>query len=276
MKRGKYEAAATGIVLILLLLTTTIKAQQQDSTLLYQIDTVVSNDVQPPAEITLEEQDEEEEEYDEENESSYFLPKWNPGSGLDSLYLRRLDDSVVSKLKNDEDFWYANKVFKEKKKKEEEQERDSSNNILQPLLWLLIIGGFITFLVIYLSNSNVGVFRKSKTISTLETEVETDDIFAIPYQKEIDKAVNAGNYRLAVRLHFLRLLRDLSEKNLIRYAADRTNFDYLLQVQHTAWYQHFFRLTRNYEYVWYGQFEIDGEKFNIIKNDFTDLEKQLR
>ena len=59
---------------------------------------------------------------------------------------------------------------------------------------------------------------------------ETENIFEINFQQEIDKAVQAGNYRLAVRLLFLRLLKNLAEKNIIQYQQDRTNFDYLMQL----------------------------------------------
>ena len=82
----------------------------------------------------------------------------------------------------------------------------------------------------YLADSNVGLFRRRKTLvdpaSTGEEEIP-EDIFAINYQKEIDKAAAQGNYRLGIRLMFLRLLRSLSEKkNIIQYKRDRTNLDY--------------------------------------------------
>ena len=105
--------------------------------------------------------------------------------------------------------------------------------------------------------------------------METDDIFAINYQKEIDKAVGMSNYRLAVRLMFLRLLRNLSDKKIIQYKQDSTNFDYMMQLRSTTIYPDFFRITRNYEYSWYGQFDIDKEKYSIIKKEFENFETKL-
>ena len=109
----------------------------------------------------------------------------------------------------------------------------------------------------------------------LEGEQGTEDIFGINYQKEIEKAIAAGDYRLAVRLLFLQLLRGLSDRNIIQYSHERTNLDYLMQVHHAPWYQQFFRITRNYEYVWYGLFEIDQHKFEAINKDFKNLENRL-
>lgn len=200
----------------------------------------------------------------------------------DSIRVRHLPDSEINKIKLDKDFWYVNAVFG--KKKEKKNNEKSAEHIplgertwFQTLLWLVIIGCFAAFIMIYLKNSSVLLFRRKpkKIISTSEEEMGTDDIFAINYSREIEKAININNYRFAVRLMFLRLLKQLSEKNIIQYKQDKTNNDYLLQLANSNYYQEFFKMTRNYEYSWYGQFEIGPDKFSVIKNDFEKLEQRL-
>ncbi len=200
------------------------------------------------------------------------------GGGPGSLQNRNLPDSITKKLKADKSFWYVNYPFeKEKKEIEEEDPPFIEGKLFQTILWLLIIASFAVFVIIYLNNSNVRLFRKAdKAIAEGEEDgVETDNIFEINYQREIDRAVNNGNYRLAVRLMFLRVLKNLSDKKVIQYKHDRTNFDYLLQLHSTKYYNDFFRITRNYEYSWYGQFDIAPEKFTIIRNDFEDFDRNL-
>ena len=120
----------------------------------------------------------------------YFLDRklQVSGGGPDTLEVRKLPDSVLKKMQADEHFWYANHQFKKEKKKEEESSFMDST-AFQTLLWLIIVGGFAAFVVIYLSNSNVGLFRKGgKTIaSNTEGEVETDNIFEINYQRKLTK-----------------------------------------------------------------------------------------
>jgi hypothetical protein len=277
MKKVNYQfmnAPGKAVCLFILLLFSTLLYAQDDQPL---ADTLVPlvEETQPPPPRDIEEVDEEDDDDDKKSET-YFLPKWTPGNNTDSPYFRKTADSVLAAMRNDADFWYANAVFK---KEEEEEQRKSQSflktDFFQTVLWLLIIGGFIAFLIIFLANSNVNLFRKNKLMQVQESNPETDDIFAIQYDSEIEKAVNAGNYRLAVRLMFLRTLRTLSDKSIIQYEQDRTNLDYLLQVRHASWYQLFFRITRNYEYVWYGKFEIDREKFEHIKTDFTVMDRQL-
>lgn len=215
--------------------------------------------------------------------SIYFLQKsmQSNGGGPDSLQSKKLPDSLLKKLQGDDDFWYVNYVFDKKKREQKSMNQDvplTESPLFQTLLWILIIGGFAAFVIIYLANSNVSLFRKKATLITSEEEAhpETDNIFEINYQREIDKAVGNGNYRFAVRLMFLRLLKNLSDKNIIQYKPDRTNFDYLLQLNSTRHYHDFFRLTRNYEYSWYGQFDIDSERFSWIRKDFENFDQKLK
>ena len=99
--------------------------------------------------------------------------------------------------------------------------------------------------------------------------------FEINYKERIDRAVNAGNFQLAVRLHFLQMLKILSGRNIIQYKHDRTNFDYLMQLRSTSHYNDFFRLTRNYEFAWFGNFAVNEEMYHVIKNDFEKFDSGL-
>lgn len=272
LKKRKYQIVQgirkTGFLLALVLFSAILHAQVEED---YSDTTAVLEDYEPEP---IQEVPIQEETYQSTTRTDYFLLKWMTATNFDSVKMRHLPDSNIASLRTDDNFWYANHVFEkpaEKKKKKE-------SNWLQTLLWVLTIAGFITFLVIYLMNSNVGLFRSTRSIKGKEDDddaPEMDNIFAINYQKEIDKAINAGNYRLAVRLMFLRLLRQLSDKNVIQYKQDRTNFDYLMQLSNTAWYKPFFNLARSYEYVWYGKFDIDKNQFDNIKKGFTEIEGQL-
>src|SRR5690606_32971103 len=175
--------------------------------------------------------------------------------------------------KNDDDFWYADGVFIKRREGNDSGFRWAP--IMKPIIWLVIIVGFVTFLVIFLSNSNTRLFRKTSKITDEEINPATSDIFNINYQAEINKAAGAGNYRFAVRLMFLRLLRELSDTGKIQYRQDGTNFDYMMQLHGTALYGDFPRLTRHYEYSWYGQFAIDTEKYGHIANDFENFRQRL-
>ena len=279
-KYGYYKLARIVVPLLLLFVPICSFSQDDpvmDTIITTQVDTAYHDPsyydtVPTPGEVSVDEASEE--------DLRYFNVKDSSGDSLANVIFteRKLGLATSKRYKDDAAFWYADMDFdqSEKEKQADKSRPLSAHPLFQTLLWVLIIGGFATFLALYLKNSNVGLFRRSRSIRGMEEDIETDDIFAINYQKEIDKATAAGNYRYAVRLHFLRVLKKLADAKTIDYKQDRTNFDYLLQLQPTKFYSDFFRLTRNYEYTWYGQFAIDAEKYCHIKQDFDNFDRKMR
>ena len=197
-----------------------------------------------------------------------------------AVMVRPVSKRVLDSLLADEDYWYAN-VAPQKKKAEEPRTGGDSlfrQRWFRDLLWFLILGSFIGVVIWYLISSNILLFRrKAKNIAAEEgEEVVTDDIFSFSYEKEIEKAVAARNYRLAVRLRYLQLLKLLSEKGRIDYRYGRTNHDYVLQLYKTPYYRDFSRLTRNFEYTWYGQFDLSAEAYEMMRHDFSTFQNALR
>ena len=159
----------------------------------------------PPAEEITDENK------DEKQDKKYFHTKRDTDSFTVSE--RKLPPGYAEGVKKDDDFWYADKDFNTKKKNVKNESANDEyiplgqRSWVQTLLWIVIIGAFAAAIMFYLADSNVGLFRRRKTLvdpsSSGEEEIP-EDIFAINYQKEIDKAAAHGNYRLGIRLMFLR------------------------------------------------------------------------
>jgi hypothetical protein len=192
--------------------------------------------------------------------------------------VRVVPDSVITAMKKEDAFWYANYNFKKKEAPQNSSLILKLVNLawFRTLVWFLIIAGFTAVVIWYLISSNASIFRRAPYVITSATDdANTENIFEMNFESEINKTMAMGQYRLAVRLMFLRMLKNLSEKNIIQYKQDKTNFDYLMQVHATSYYKDFFRLTRNYEYTWYGKFDLSQEAFTIIKNDFETFDSKM-
>lgn len=194
----------------------------------------------------------------------------------DTIELRQVPGKVIDSLKKDDAFWYADHVFEKKQSKEKNfKTTERSFQWINMTTLLVIVVLFLGILAWYLLQNNIVGRNQSITAKKISEDLSTEDIFDINYQKEIEKAINAGDYRLAIRLMFLRLLTQLSQKRIIEYKQERTNFDYLSQLHSTRYYNDFFRLTRNYEYAWYGKFEVNQETFGIIQTEFEKFHRKL-
>jgi hypothetical protein len=207
------------------------------------------------------------------------MSSFDPITQVETIEVRKLPANKVSELKKDDAYWYANQE-PEKKKAEAAPVKEEGlveKDWFQNLLWIIILCSFIGVVVWYLASSNIRLFsRDAKKLDEEETPEETtDDIFAIQYDREIQKAVEAKNYRLAIRLWYLKTLRELSERNIIDYQHGKTNSHYVNSLYGSRYYKDFFRLTRNFEYTWYGQFDLSAEGYEMMRNDFSNFKNSL-
>lgn len=190
---------------------------------------------------------------------------------------RKVKQEDVEKIKKDKDFWYVDQWHK-KEKKPEEPPKDNwfgkllKTNWFQPLMWIIVIGAFVGILIWFLSTMDVSIFRKkAKKISDQNEDEIPENIFEIDFDKAISAAVDASNFRLAVRLLYLQLLKEFSEKDIIRYNPQRPNSDYVMQLYGTKYYQPFFSITRNFEYAWYGGFYVSPLAYEKIRSEVSGI-----
>lgn len=193
---------------------------------------------------------------------------------------RPVDRKQVAQMQKDEDFWYINTVPEKAKapvaQKIPEPRKDPE--WLRNLLWVLVVGGFVVLIVWFLMASGVQLFRKSPPVVARpeeEEEYTTENLFDIDYERALKRATADQNYRLAIRLMYLQTLKELALRNIIQYRQERTNSDYLMQLFTTSYYKDFFRLTRNFEYAWYGQFAVSPALFEQIRNEFATFKQRM-
>lgn len=197
-----------------------------------------------------------------------------------SVATRQIDRKKAAELKKDKEFWYINTIPEKAPKPvaRKAPERREDPVWLRNLLWVLVVGGFVVLIIWFLLASDVQLFRKAPPIIARpeeEEEYSTENLFDIDYDSALKRAIAAQNYRLAIRLMYLQTLKELAQRNIIQYRQERTNNDYLLQLFQTSYYKDFFRLTRNFEYAWYGQFSVSSASFEQIKIEFATFKQRI-
>ena len=139
------------------------------------------------------------------------------------------------------------------------------------LKYLFIAAGLaaLVFLILKLSGINMLHLFRKKPYSTLAYSESVENIHEIDFEGEIEKAIAVHNYRYAVRLLYLRSLKQLSDNGLINWQINKTNTNYVYELTNTEQREAFKRLTLQFEYVWYGDFLINGEIFKRINALFS-------
>src|SRR5438045_837947 len=76
------------------------------------------------------------------------------------FYERKLHDSTIKRIKQDEAYWYADKIQAKQKQSEPVHNNNSltSKQWFRTLIWILMIGSFIAVVLWYLIAGNVHIF----------------------------------------------------------------------------------------------------------------------
>ena len=206
------------------------------------------------------------------------------------LNIRHLDSAALEKYRSDPDFdytyekserlslwqrfwiWFWNWISRFFPKS-----RVGANPA--PFIKYFLIG-ILTFGVTYLifrllKIDFIRLFKKRQNPEPIPYHEFTEDIHAINFDDTIAKAIADKNYRLAVRLLYLRSLKQLNDAGLIKWRLEKTNLAYLSELENEEHKKLFGLLTLRFEYVWYGDFPINKDVFQNIDALFSELKNRL-
>jgi Domain of unknown function (DUF4129) len=148
-----------------------------------------------------------------------------------------------------------------------------------PTFWKYFAYLFVAFVVVFVSLKLIGVnfegFLGKKTNNTIPYETIVEDIHQIDFNQSIVEAIEQKNYRLAVRLYYLKTLKELSDSGLIHWQINKTNQSYVYELEASNLDKAFEQVTRQFEYTWYGDFPIDEQHFFQIRGEFLKFSNQI-
>lgn len=136
------------------------------------------------------------------------------------------------------------------------------------IAYFILIAFFIFIIYRIIVVNKLYLFYNSKKAKVLD-EGEVTDLHDINLDEKIQQALAASDHRMAVRYMYLKALKLLNEKQWISYHADGTNHEYVSQMSGRKLASEFGFLTRIYDYVWYGEFAVTREQFDIVHNNFS-------
>lgn len=165
-------------------------------------------------------------------------------------------------------------------KRKEQNNQDSISINFGPFRWVfyIAIALAVCFLVYILFNeggTNLFTSNRNKSIHNYE-EITAENIENADIHTLIKNAENDNDYRLAIRYYYLLVLKTLSLKNHIKFEDDKTNNEYLNEVSNKPFSKDFAYTSYLYNYIWYGEFPLNIEKYNKAKSNFSSFLKQVK
>lgn len=126
-------------------------------------------------------------------------------------------------------------------------------------LWYAAILAALVFAVLKLLEVDItAAFGRSGRRGQLAYDTTLENIHEVNFQGRIAEAESTGNFRLALRLGYLEVLKHLTDRGYIHWQPDKTNHAYLAEVAAGSLRDAFRAATREFEYVWYGELRLNA------------------
>jgi hypothetical protein len=134
----------------------------------------------------------------------------------------------------------------------------------------------ILFAIVLLALLIYFIFVKNKDTDTVvkkqlsdnedwdPTEVEIDEL-----TKKLNEAISKNDYRGCVRIYYTMILKELINKQWIKWEKKKTNLHYLIEIGGRKERRDLETSIRIFELVWYGD-------YNIQKNEYEEVEPQMK
>lgn len=144
-------------------------------------------------------------------------------------------------------------------------------NIVRGLA-VIIIGFVLYFLIKFLLGKDGNFFfsKKNKKINIADQDLQ-ENIHELNFDEIIRKSENQKDFRLAVRYQFLFILKKLADQKIINWNPEKTNKDYISELKSADSKSNFKEVVYIFENVWYGEFEVDEQRYHYFKQKFINF-----
>lgn len=206
-------------------------------------------------------------------EKRYFHNLKDTYTGEDFIYERNIESSGWwTRFKHWLNDWFKD-LFNLKSQGQTSNITDIAIKIAGVIIFILVI--YFIFKAV-MNNEGSWVFGKSSDkniipVTDIETNIQTTD-----FRTLIATAESENNYRLAIRYYYLLLLKDLTNSEIIEYDVEKTNSDYQNEIIIEDIKNKFSYTSYLYNYIWYGEFDVDDVQFNKAKNAFINFLKEIK
>jgi hypothetical protein len=144
---------------------------------------------------------------------------------------------------------------------------------LRTIAVLIIV--FVIYLIVkaLINKEGQWIFGKNSSKRNIYYSDIEKNIHLLDFEKLIKESIQSGEKRVAIRYYYLWLLKIMAQNHYIEWDIEKTNSDYLYELQRPAHKEEFTYLSYLYNYIWYGEFEIDESSFIKTENRFKNAIK---
>lgn len=177
------------------------------------------------------------------------------------------------------------KSYVETYKDSETKEKDTSKSKFKmpssdlgdfKYVFYILVAGAILFLVVKILqniNSAPSIDINKGRVYTL-SEVE-DKMLEIDLDKILNDALIDKDYRLALRINFLIVIKMLSLSGKITWTKEKTNWEYFSEIKDEMTALKFKEIVVTFESIWYGEHTLTENQYNRLQPAYESFKNKL-
>lgn len=149
------------------------------------------------------------------------------------------------------------------------------NFIFKVILIVSIVAVVFLLLNQLLDGNLTSVFTRKSADKPISFQISEEEIEDMNLEELKEKALKNSDFHAATRYVYLMTLKLLNQKELIEWKIEKTNLDYEKELGDHPVNPLFNKLTSFYEFVEYGDFDIDSSGYTKVDNLFHKLKAHL-
>lgn len=173
---------------------------------------------------------------------------------------------------------FGEKLEEKPKEDTSQAHQDDGSNFslnLGPLAQIILIVSIILMLALLVfAVVQQGWFNSNTRISGGDSKriLNLEDIEENLHESDLDRALRlaleAGDYRMAIRIYYLSVIKELSALNWIKWKRDKTNGQYVREMGEKPGNEAFRQLTVAFDRVWYSDEDIVQRHYEVLSPQF--------
>ncbi len=144
------------------------------------------------------------------------------------------------------------------------------------ILFYLTVFVISIALILKIMNYDISrIFSRKGPEKKFAYQTGKENIHELNLDELIAQHVREKQFRLAIRYMYLKVLKELNNAEIIEWKINKTNRDYIQEMEDMRLYEDFRDLSGMFNFVWYGNFQLNENYFQQIQDKFSNFYSQI-
>lgn len=189
---------------------------------------------------------------------------------------KRWNEKNGHRTPKEKEYDYLKEREREKSKKTNDNKTSTGFNVPAGVMIVMyvLLAGVLIFVIYLLFIKNP--IRTDKKFEEVKEEVLPVHQTVDELTAALNKYLKNENYREAIRIYFIFIIKALRDKEWIQWEKEKTNHTYLFEIRDKKQFEAFSETIYYFELVWFGHRELTKEQYDWLAVKFDQLLKSIK